>query len=335
MYNNEIIKYLDKMGITAVGFCDVKPLTGYADFILKEHQGLQSSSVYLDISHQNQNETSDWFTPLALLPTAKTIIVVLLPYNLGVVNSVDRKVRDQGSEVHASKLSQGSIFEDYHHIMKRNLDGLRNYITVNFGKESLFFCDFGPFNDKAIALKSGLLKVGRNSLLYHPKYGSRFYIGYLITELECETNTFRIDQYNDWEALFHPYCSHCGRCQASCPNKAIERFGHLKSAHCISFLTQSKEWTLEEAIEGHVESLSDYAYGCDICQKVCPLNGISLEEFAREPLVPEKITIEDLILTKKEFKERYGKTSVGWIGKSRLERNIRWNEYKHNTIKEV
>lgn len=328
--NEVILQYLKELGITAVGFCDVEPLKGYADFIEKEHRILEDSSIYLDINDQKTMDKTDWFNPLELLPAAKTIIVILLPYNLGVIKSNRPKVENQFFDSSVSHLSKGSIFEDYHKIVNRKLESLRNYIMVNHDMQSMSFCDFGPLNDKAVALKSGLLKIGRNSLLYHPKYGSRFYIGYLITELVCETHSAHIVQRNEWESYFHPYCNQCGRCQASCPNQAIERFGHLKSRHCISFLTQSKEWTLENAKNGLIDPLNNYAYGCDICQKVCPLNGIALDENEYDALVPEQISLADINLTKKEFKESYGRTSVGWIGKKRLERNILWNEFWNN-----
>lgn len=333
--NQGIINYLESIGITAVGFCSTKPFEGYANFIVDHHQKSVGHSVYLEHSFNKDKNDMSWFDPKTVFEGGKSIIVVLLPYNL---QRIGRSVKPNPllKKDNASKISEAAIFLDYHRLMFEKLNGLRNFIMVNHNADSVCFCDFGPLNDKAILARTGLVKIGRNSLLLHPSYGSRFYIGYVITELECMTHDLDI---MDREALFHPYCQECGRCAASCPNNAIIDFGHLHSSQCISYLTQSKEWTIEMALNENQEhlitdpkkryrpyNLSGYAYGCDICQLVCPLNGKSLKEYTYEACVSADVTKEEIeALSQKEFKESYGKTSAGWIGKKRFLRNIDWN----------
>lgn len=339
--NEAILQYLNTLGISAVGFCDAEPLAGYADFILNQHHNESKDNAlhttYLDVYRQSDIRLKEWFDPKAVFPSGKSIIVILYPYHLETrkLSSVTKELSDKKNRSEESVteneeyslLSKASVFKDYHKSMTDIMSSLHNYIMVNFGKESAAFCDFGPLNDKAIALKTGLVKIGRNSLLYHPKFGSRFYIGYLITELECEHASYSLNTAAEWQTYLHPFCSKCGKCMASCPNKAIQDFGYLTASKCIAFLTQSKEWTLEQAINGGVESLGGYAYGCDICQIVCPLNTIPLTQYVRHPLVNERIDLSDLQISNKIFKESYGQTSVGWIGKKRLERNLLWNQY--------
>jgi epoxyqueuosine reductase len=331
--NQNIVQYLNTIGITAVGFCDAKPLSDYANFIVKQHQNNKQHEIYLEPSFEKTLKDTSWYSPENSLPTAKSIIVILLPYNMNC-QPTHRGNHSQRGNVGKSKLSQASIFKDYHVLMFEKLNSLRNFITVNYECDSVTFCDFGPLNDKAVALKTGLVKLGRNSLLLHPTFGSRFYIGYVVTELDCNATSQASTQPHEevvtqnLEPYHHPYCQQCGRCKASCPNQAIESFGYLKSSQCISFLTQSNEWTLEDAtsLEQPI-NLSGYAYGCDICQLVCPLNGKSLEAYTYEAYVKEAISLEEIeTMSQKEFKATYGATSVGWIGKKRLIRNIVLNK---------
>jgi len=343
-YNIAIKDYLNLYGITEVGFCDTKSLEGYAEFIENKHRENETNKankayeVYLEHSYNQTKEQRKWYDPLHSFPKGKSIVVILFPYQLErpKANSLHRQL-DQGNRV-VSKISRASLFEDYHRSIGRTLEGLRNFIMVNYRKESMVFCDEGPLNDKAIALKTGLLHIGRNSLLLHPHYGSRFYIGYLITELECDTTLSQTLTYETYNALWHPFCHACGKCQASCPNQAIEDFGHLSSQRCIAFLTQSKEWSIDYSNEedgqinvqpeGMKPNLSDYVYGCDICQFVCPLNGRPLNTYAYAPLVDEYVSAQDIEnLSNKQFNNIYGKTSAGWIGKKRFLRNVRWNDY--------
>jgi len=342
-YNVAIKDYLTTKGITEVGFCDTKSLDSYADFIEKEHRESEYNkghATYLDHSFNHSLEEDLWYNPLFSFPSGKSIIVIFYPYQLALPKSISKQnqTSQEFQALGVSKISKAALFEDYHRSVNRQLEDLRNYIMVNYGKESKAFCDEGPLNDKAIALKTGLLKVGRNSLLLHPHYGSRFYIGYLITELECATPLEQTLTYTSYKDLWHPFCHKCGRCQASCPSGAIEDFGHLTSQRCIAYLTQSKEWSIqysnqEEGIitvipEGVKPNLSNYVYGCDICQIVCPLNGRSLDAYSYAPCVNEYVTVKDIEnLSNKDFKNIYGKTSAGWIGKKRFLRNLRWNDY--------
>jgi len=309
----EIEDYLMRKGIMTVGFCDAEPIVDYALFIKNSHK---SKANYFDIGYKKELEDDRWYNPKEHLKNAKSIITVLLPYNLKI---------ERHSEKPDLAIAKASAFKDYHFIIKEYLDDLILYIEKKHHKNSIGFSDTGPLNDKSVLLKTGSVQILRNSLLYHKDYGSRFYIGYILTELEIEEvilesglmTTKVIEDFN------HPYCDKCGRCVRACPNQAIEEHGHLTSHKCISFLTQSKLW--EELPENL--TLKGYVYGCDICQLVCPLNGKNLEEYSYKNVVDEKVSIEFLeSLTNREFKAIYNKSSAGWIGKKRFLRNAKWND---------
>lgn len=303
----DIEKYLNGKGIMTVGFCDAEPIVDYAFFVTKEHR---KKAIYFDVAYKKDLSDETWYKPKVHLPTANTIITILLPYNLKLIRHEKKP--------HLA-IAKASIFKDYHLTMKEQLDDLSMYIEKTFHKKSIGFSDTGPLNDKAILLKTASVQILRNSLLYHKDYGSRFYIGYLITELDLG---IKDKLSGDMASLNHPYCTTCGRCAKACPNQAIEDHGHLTSQKCIAYLTQSKLW--EELPEDL--TLNGYIYGCDICQLVCPLNGKNLQDYNYENVVDEEVSIEQLqALSNREFKAIYNKSSAGWIGKKRFLRNAKWN----------
>ena len=59
-------------------------------------------------------------------------------------------------------------------------------------------------------------------------------------------------------------------------------------------------------------------YGCDICQKICPVNGVISNEYE----TGVQVDLDQLLtLSNKQFKELYQHTAAGWRGKKQLQRN--------------
>lgn len=306
----ELIQFAKRNGIADLGFCSAEPLSVYADFVLERKE---ERKCYLEIGFAQQ-ANRDWYTPKAHLPTAQGIIVVLLPYDLKRMS----KIMLQEGEF---RLSEAAVFLDYHVLLQEQLLLLAKEIEEKYHAQSQCYTDTGPLNDKSLALRAGLGKIGYNSLLLHPKFGSRFYIGYILTELSFVDE---IAEETSFQELLHPFCINCKRCEKACPNQAIDQRGSINANRCISFLTQSKEW---QDSPGEGLHLAKYLYGCDICQQVCPLNGIPLKEYQRTPLVSSVVSYDDIAqLSNKEFAHQYKKTSAGWIGKKRFLRNANYQK---------
>ena len=306
-----IREYAQSIGIADIGFCDAKPIIGYANFVKDRHA---EDKCYLDVDYQNISE--EIYDPSLYLENAKTIIGILYPYQMDFLDK-------ETLASHEVRISKASVFNDYHREILAQCKQIEVYIKNTYKANTKAYSDTGPLNDKSILLRTGLVRIGRNSLLLHPKFGSRFYFAYIITDLDLGIQSKAIDNIEEYQSFFHPFCAQCGRCAQSCPNHAIEKFGQLTSNRCISFLTQSKQWqeSLNEVDERL--TLDGYIYGCDTCQRVCPLNGIPLDAFKREVMVESIQKTEDLLkLTNREFKEKFGATSAGWIGNKRIKRNI-------------
>ena len=77
-------------------------------------------------------------------------------------------------------------------------------------------------------------------------------------------------------AYDHPTSDHCGSCTAcidACPTDAISEHGYILDANkCISYLTIELREDIPTEFQ---EKMEGWAFGCDICQQVCPWNRFS------------------------------------------------------------
>ncbi len=124
------------------------------------------------------------------------------------------------------------------------------------------FSDSAPVLDRAWARKSGLGWIGKNTCLIHPKFGSFFFIGEIITELELAYDNTKVNDL----------CGGCNRCIEHCPTGAITAPRVLDANKCISYHTIENKGQLPDEIR---DKFGDWIFGCDICQDVCPWNRMS------------------------------------------------------------
>lgn len=236
--------------------------------------------------------------PSKTLPGAKSILVCLFPYS----------AEDRGAE----NVSKYARIPDYHRVVMAYLRKICDYIRVLNPESNLMaFVDNGPLADKYLAFRAGLGFFGKNSLLINEQYGSFFFIGYIITDLDLEP-----------DKPLGKTCSACGACVRACPGGAIGEKGGFCAERCVSYLTQIKTLTEEQK---KILSAQGSVYGCDICQNVCPHNrGIKktpIPEFSFPKLLKlEKETIS--AMSGREFKRVYQEFPFSWRGKDALLKNF-------------
>jgi epoxyqueuosine reductase len=106
---------------------------------------------------------------------------------------------------------------------------------------------------------AGLGWIGKHSLLLNRKYGSWFFLGVVVTDLELEP-----------DAPVKDYCGECTRCVDACPTNAILPGKLVDASRCISYLTiENRDARIPEEFLGRMQN---QVFGCDICQEVCPWN---------------------------------------------------------------
>lgn len=201
--------------------------------------------------------------PTKLVPGAKSVVSLMYNYY----------TEKAQVDPDAPKISIYAFGEDYHRVIRRKLKALLAEIREELGEvNGRCFVDSGPVLERDWARRAGIGWTGKHTLLINPKAGSYFFLSELILDLELTPDSPMQD-----------HCGTCTRCIDACPTEAITSDGYvLDGSKCISYLTIE----LKDAIpEQFKDQMINRAFGCDICQQVCPWNRFSSphQEPAFEP----------------------------------------------------
>ncbi|SCY73515.1 tRNA epoxyqueuosine(34) reductase QueG [Flavobacterium caeni] len=296
--NTELIKsHAQRLGFIS---CGISP----AGFLEQEAPRLEA---WLNNNHHGQmaymaNHFDKRLDPTKLVDGAKSVISLLLNYYPSQTQNPD-----------APKISKYAYGQDYHFVIKEKLKELLYVIEQEIGQvHGRAFVDSAPVLDKAWAAKSGLGWIGKNANLLSKQVGSFFFIAELIVDLELEYD--------------HATTDHCGSCTAcidACPTEAIVAPYVVDGSKCISYFTIELKDNLPESMKGQ---FADWAFGCDVCQDVCPWNRFSKPH--NEPLFnpnPELLTMSRKDweeITEETFRAVFKDSAVKRTKFSGLKRNI-------------
>lgn len=188
--------------------------------------------------------------PRELVPGAKSVISLAYNYYTPV----------KQTDPTAPKLSTYAYGRDYHKVIKQRMKPLMRFITEHYGEVGMrCFTDSAPVLEKAWAERAGIGWRGKHSLVIRKGVGSYFFLAEIILDLELAPDAPATD-----------HCGNCRRCIDACPTQAIELYG-INAGKCISYYTIE----LKDRIPADAGDLRNWAFGCDICQQVCPWNRFS------------------------------------------------------------
>jgi len=185
--------------------------------------------------------------PQSRFPWAKSAIVILVPY------ASERP--DAASNALSHTIARYALGEDYHDVLDRMLRRIEEAMPE--GVKTWRYVDTGPLSDRALAAQAGLGWIGKNGMLIDEDIGSYVFIGTLLTSMENDVNA----------ASVADRCGACTRCIDACPTNAVLPNRTVASESCISYLTIEHRGDLPPNT-----TLDGNAFGCDICQEVCPWN---------------------------------------------------------------
>jgi len=265
--------------------------------------------AFLHAQHQGK---MDWLAnrfdmrldPRLLEPNTQTVVSVLYNY-------YPPKRMDAGLGLNVSCYAYG---QDYHTVVRKKLNELLAWLQAQLGTEESLgrgFVDSAPLMDKAWARLAGVGWVGKHTNLITPKAGSFYFIGSLLLHLELEPDGPIAD-----------YCGTCTRCLDACPTDALYEPYKLDATKCISYLTIELREQIPAEFAGKMEG---WAFGCDICQDVCPWNRHATAH--TEPafgLLPELETF-----TKKEW-EAITEEQFGAIFKASAIKRTKYAGWRRN-----
>jgi epoxyqueuosine reductase len=208
-----------------------------------------SQGQHADLTYMENANRCD---PQQLLPGAKTAIIFVSYY----------KQEPLPFKKEAGLIASYARGRDYHHVHRKRLKKMIHWIEERSGEKNVAkgFSDSSPILEKALAVQAGLGWFGKNTLLIHRRFGTFTLLSGLLTTLEIDRTE---------HSLRLPKCGSCTRCLDACPTQALVTPYRLDAARCLSYhLIESKR-----EIPADIQARNPgYAFGCDICQDVCPHN---------------------------------------------------------------
>ncbi len=259
-------------------------------------QGMHGKMGYME------NHFDKRLDPTKLVDGAKTVISFLYNYYTS----------QQQQDKDSPKISKYAYNTDYHFVVKDKLKQLLHYINDTIGEvNGRAFVDSAPVMERAWAKKSGLGWTGKHTLLINKQQGSYFFLGELIIDLELEP-----------DPPIKDYCGTCTACIDACPTDAITPYW-VDGSKCISYLTIELKDEIPQEFKGKMDN---WAFGCDICQQVCPWNRFSQPhnepEFEPDPELMTMDARQWHEITEDVFKKLFKNSPVKRTGYKGLKRNL-------------
>ena len=225
--------------------------------------------------------------------TPRSVILYLVPYYAGETVNLSR---------YAASL-------DYHIILRKIGEGIVSILREvypNAGAKC--YGDHSPIAECHAAATAGLGIIGDNGLLINEKYGSYVFVGDVVTDVPPEALS---------AIKPHPVsgCMHCGACKRACPTGILGGCGEV----CLSALTQRKgELSAGERL---LIKENNTAWGCDICQRVCPYNNAPKKTEVSDFLSDTVSHLTSSILCGMDEPE-FERRAYAWRGRKTIMRNL-------------
>ncbi|HXG53964.1 MAG TPA: tRNA epoxyqueuosine(34) reductase QueG [Vicinamibacterales bacterium] len=241
-----------KTWASACGFdlCGIAPVDGFPELeFLREwlDRGYHGEMHYMA---RNADRRAD---VRAVLPSARSVIVLGTVYNTAQPYST---ANDDPTRAAIARYAWG---DDYHVVIEQRMKALVDSIREVAGDfEHRAYVDTGPVQERVYAQYAGLGWIGKNTCLINRDKGSWLFLSAIICDLPLETGARALD-----------HCGRCTLCIDSCPTGAITAPYQLDSRRCLSYMTIEIKGAIP--LE-HRDAIGAHAYGCDICQDVCPWN---------------------------------------------------------------
>jgi len=244
--------------------------------------------------------------PTRLVPGAKSVITLLINY-----------FPHQQQNPTVPKIAKYAFGNDYHEVIRGKLKELLAMMKEEIGEiNGRGFVDSAPVLERSWATKSGLGWIGKNGNLINKQSGSFFFIATLIVDVELV--------YDD--PFAKDYCGNCRRCIEACPTDAILENKVIDGSKCISYFTiELKDALLPDHLKNE---FSNWMFGCDVCQDVCPWNRFSKPhnetQFTPLPQVLNFTTSDWEDLTEESFKQIFKNSPLKRRKFEGIKRNLKF-----------
>jgi len=254
-------------GFALCGIADARPSAYAAFFADWLAAGKHGEMSYLA---EHAEVRSD---PGRLVDRAASVVVVADAYPgkwpSGQVTQWPSGERQHSASTPLGRIAKYAWGDDYHKTIKKRLHAICDTLAAQYPSHTFrATTDTAPIFERELATRAGLGWTGKHTLLIHPRLGSYFLLGTIVTTLPMQTSAMA-----GYPAPLAPPTDHCGactRCIDACPTDAIAAEGYsIDATRCISYLTLEHRSEIAPAL---FRGMGDWIAGCDICQDVCPHN---------------------------------------------------------------
>jgi epoxyqueuosine reductase len=234
-----------RLGFDGVGIAPAVAPPGYGDFLDWLARGRQAGMGYMERAAEVRGH------PDRLRPGVRSVIVVSVVYG---------EPQPAPTSPRQGRIARYARGADYHEVLWRKLEELLRWLRAECpGVEGRAVADTAPLLERDFARLAGLGWIAKNTMLIDKRLGSFTFLGALLVDLELIPDP-------PHEA---DHCGTCTRCLDACPTRAFPAPYQLDARRCISYWTIEHKGAIPEEV---AEGLHGWAFGCDICQDVCPWN---------------------------------------------------------------
>ena len=242
-----------KREASAAGFdlCGIAPAAAFPELTFLHEWLDRGYAGEMHYMHRTAERRADVRNVMA---DAKSVI------SLAVIYNTDLPYSTENADPSRAAIARYAWGDDYHGVIERRLQTLvdRLRTVAGDGFEARAYVDTGPVQERVYAQRAGLGWIGKNTCLINSELGSWIFLAAVICNAALEPDAAALDQ-----------CGTCTLCLDACPTHALVEPGVLDAAKCLSYFTIE----LKGAIPAEYrDALGGHAYGCDICQEVCPWN---------------------------------------------------------------
>lgn len=140
---------------------------------------------------------------------------------------------------------------------------------------------------KASAVRAGLGFIGKNDLLFTKCFGTRVVIILMLTGIDAVS-----EAQVDAQSL--KTCLNCGLCVKACPSGALDHHGMSHPERCMrNFMMEGV------VVPEHLRSrMGMRLLGCDICQRVCPMQPKRPSQRGKAFPLADFMTTDDQVFAK-------------------------------------
>lgn len=236
-------------------------------------------------------------TPLAMNPWARAIVVCVRRYGKYAI-----------PETLANHIGRNYLCD-------RRITGCPDAAMPGLMKDGLKALGLrvrtGGVPSREAAVRAGIVQVGKNGFAYAPGCGSWLNIEAWMVDAALEP---------DPPSGPAPCPEGCQACLKACRTQALAEPYVTRIHHCIAYLTYEAPFPIEAALWSR---MGPWIYGCDDCQRVCPMNKGQWDDTEPAPWiteVAEALTPEALAAMDQETYSKVVHPLFGYIPEKDLAR---------------